>query len=167
LAEHSSRTKSAFLANMSHEIRTPLAAILGFTEILKDQTLGADDRLEFLEVISRNGNALTRLIDDILDLSKVEAGQIEPEAVDFCLHELLSEVRALFEEQAHTKNLRFELSYSPEVPARICSDPTRIRQILNNLIGNALKFTAEGTVSVTVEFGPHFCNSPFATAALA
>lgn len=150
-AEHANRTKSAFLANMSHEIRTPLAAILGYAEILKDDTLESEERLEFLTTISRNGSALTRLIDDILDLSKVEAGQIDPEHVDFSLLELLSEVRALFEEQARAKGLLFAIESGSDLPERVRTDPSRLRQILINLVGNALKFTSQGSVQVLAE----------------
>ncbi len=150
-AEHANRTKSAFLANMSHEIRTPLAAILGYAEILKDDTLESDERLEFLTTISRNGSALTRLIDDILDLSKVEAGQIDPEQIDFSLRELLAEVHGLFEEQARAKGLLFAIESEARLPERVRTDPSRLRQILINLIGNALKFTSQGSVHVLAE----------------
>ena len=150
-AEHANRTKSAFLANMSHEIRTPLSAILGYAEILKDGTLEADEREEFLTTITRNGVALTRLIDDILDLSKVEAGQIEPEMVNFSLRAMIGELRGLFEEQARSKGLEFTIQRAANVPDQVRTDPTRLRQILVNLIGNALKFTSQGSVRVGLE----------------
>lgn len=143
-------TKSAFLANMSHEIRTPLAAILGFTELLKDEGLGLAERRSFLETISRNGEALARLIDDILDLAKVEAGKLRLEEVDFSLLELVNEVLELFGERARSRGLTLTLRRSEEVGDRMASDPSRLRQILVNPVGNAIKFTDVGGVEVSL-----------------
>ncbi|WP_373999351.1 ATP-binding protein [Bdellovibrio bacteriovorus] len=149
-AEAASKMKSAFLANMSHEIRTPLGAIIGFTDLLKEGNLDPVDRDQFLDAISRNGKALTRLIDDILDLAKVEAGRLAIEEVDFSLYDLMSDSVELFREKARQKNLYLLLNINEETPDRICSDPSRLRQILVNLIGNAVKFTSEGGVRVDV-----------------
>ncbi|HVK60624.1 MAG TPA: response regulator, partial [Bdellovibrionales bacterium] len=149
-AEQANAIKSAFLANMSHEIRTPLGAILGFSDLLKDQSLAFEDRREFLETISRNGRSLTRIIDDILDLSKVEAGRLEIETIEFSLFDLLDEVTLLFKERAQLKGLYLLLNIDKGTPARLLSDPARLRQILLNIIGNAVKFTPRGGVTVTV-----------------
>jgi len=148
-AERANSTKSAFLANMSHEIRTPLAAILGFADLMRDPALSPEDREQFLNTISRNGKALTRIIDDILDLAKVESGKLDVEDVVFSFYELMEEVSDLFRERAKSKDLYLNLKIDPHVPERICTDPTRLRQILINIIGNALKFTDSGGITVT------------------
>ncbi len=150
-AEEANMAKSSFLANMSHEIRTPLGAILGFTDLLKDQALDPRDRDQFLETISRNGRALTRIIDDILDLAKVESGKLEVEHVEFSFFTLVDEVMDLFRERAREKNLYLRLRISDDVPDKICSDPTRLRQILINIVGNALKFTNDGGITILVK----------------
>lgn len=150
IAEAANRMKSAFLANMSHEIRTPLSAIIGFTELLKEKSLKPAERDQFLDTISRSGKALTRLIDDILDLAKVEAGRLHVEKIDFSLSELLTDTVELFRETARQKNIYLRLHVDDAIPERICSDPSRLRQILVNLIGNAIKFTAEGGIRVEV-----------------
>lgn len=150
VAERESEIKSSFLANMSHEIRTPLGAIMGFAELLKDTSLEVDERARFVNTISRNSKALTRIIDDILDLAKVESGKLDIEVVDTSLAELTHEVMELFTERVKAKGIFLKLKIGPEVPQRICSDPTRLRQILINLVGNAVKFTEQGGVFVTV-----------------
>lgn len=155
LAEHANATKSAFLANMSHEIRTPLGAILGFSGLLKDTGLSDDDRELFINKINRNGQALTRIIDDILDLAKVEAGRLDVEEIDFSLFDLMSEVVDLFKEKAKQKNIYLLLNIEDSVPNHILTDPTRLRQILINIIGNAIKFTAVGGVRVQVKVVQH------------
>jgi PAS domain S-box-containing protein len=146
-AERASQTKSQFLANISHEIRTPLGCILGFTDILKDESLSTMERHHYIEVIRRNGLALSRLIDDILDLSKVEAGHLKVETTDFNLADLIAEVTDIFQDQIKKKDieLKFEI---PDHSLFIGSDPVRIRQILTNIIGNAVKFTDRGHVIV-------------------
>lgn len=153
-AEIANSTKSAFLANMSHEIRTPLGVILGFTELMKDPSLSKEEKDQFLDTISRNGKTLIRIIDDILDLAKVESGKIEVEQVEFSLLNLMDEVINLFSESAKIKNLYLRLNVSDEVPVTIYSDPTRLRQILINIIGNAIKFTKEGGITIQVDSKP-------------
>ncbi len=150
-AENANLTKSAFLANMSHEIRTPLSAILGFTELLKSPDISSKEQQEFVQIISRNGQALTHLIDDILDLSKVEAGRIEIEKVAFSISDLTHEIFDLFREKVRSKGLQLTAEIKPNVPERLLSDPTRIRQILINIIGNAVKFTSAGLIHMKVE----------------
>jgi signal transduction histidine kinase/CheY-like chemotaxis protein len=149
-AEAASSLKSAFLANMSHEIRTPLGAILGFCEFLKEPNLALNERSHYIDTIVRNGQALTRIIDDILDLAKVEAGRMEVEDVDFAFFDLVTEVIDLFKEKAKQKSLYLILSFDDFVPSHIGSDPTRIRQILINIVGNAIKFTLHGGVRIHV-----------------
>lgn len=150
LAEGANMTKSAFLANMSHEIRTPLAAILGFSGLLKDQKLDQKDREQYVDTIVRNGQSLTRIIDDILDLAKVEAGKLEFENVPISIAEIVNDAVDLFRDKAKEKGISLSVKVDDLVPAEICSDPTRLRQILVNLIGNAVKFTNEGSVEVFV-----------------
>ncbi|CAN5430021.1 hypothetical protein BH10BDE1_BH10BDE1_04980 [soil metagenome] len=150
-AEMANSTKSAFLANMSHEIRTPLGAMLGFSELLKEPLLSNQERDQYIETINRNGQALTRIIDDILDLAKVEAGRLEIEEIDFSFFTLLAEAVELFKEKVRAKGLYLILNIDESVPSHISSDPTRIRQILNNIIGNAVKFTVRGGVRITVK----------------
>ncbi len=147
-AENANRAKTEFLANMSHEIRTPLNAILGFSDLLKDASLGTAAREQYSNTISRNGRLLTRIIDDILDLAKVESGRLEAEEVSFALPEIVNEVLALFADSANQKGIQLKCSISKEVPSWIASDPTRLRQILINIVGNAVKFTDSGSVEV-------------------
>lgn len=148
--DKASQSKSAFLANISHEIRTPLGAILGFTELL-NESISPNDRAEYAKIISRNGKALTKIIDDILDLSKVESGRLELEHVVFDIQALIAEVKDLFMDIVEKKQLTFSIEFDYNIPQKIYSDPTRIRQILINLIGNAVKFTAHGSIKVVVE----------------
>ena len=151
-AEEASRLKSAFLANMSHEIRTPLGAILGFTDLLKDPLLSSEDRTSYVNIIDRNGRSLIRLIDDILDLSKVESGKLTVERMEIRIRQLIAEVSGLFEVRARQKGIGFLASTLNEVPESIRTDPTRLRQILNNIIGNAIKFTETGKVEVVLGY---------------
>jgi PAS domain S-box-containing protein len=147
-ARAASLSKSHFLANMSHEIRTPLAAILGFSALLRDSQLPESEREVFVDTIVRNGEALTRIIDDILDLAKVEAGRLEMEMLDFSLPSLIQDVLLLFKDRAQQKHLLLKADIMPNAPQRIATDPLRLRQILVNLVGNAVKFTNEGCVEV-------------------
>lgn len=149
-AESASYAKSRFLANMSHEIRSPLTAILGFTELMKDSTLGFAQRAGYAEIVSRNGRRLSTLLNDILDLSKLDSGKLDVELAPMSLSLLISEVVALFREEAEAKGLRLFVEESPEgMPDRICSDATRIHQVLLNLVGNAVKFTKSGFVRIS------------------
>ncbi len=150
-AANANAAKSAFLANMSHEIRTPLGAIIGFTDLLSERDLPLEERTQYLQTISRNGKSLTRIIDDILDLAKVESGKLAIEQLEFSLHDLVDEVLDLFRERAKSKSLFLRVIAGPEAPERIISDPTRLRQILINLIGNAIKFTEVGGISLSID----------------
>lgn len=151
-AEAATRSKSAFLANMSHEIRTPLAAILGFTEILKGAEVVPSDRNKYLNIITRNGDALARIIDDILDLSKVEAGKINIEQDPLFIAELIQEVVEMFSDRAKGKGLKLHFDSRGLPQFKIESDAVRIRQILVNIVGNAIKFTSDGSVTVHGEY---------------
>ena len=151
LAESSARAKSQFLANMSHEIRTPMTAILGFAEMLLGEA-GIDrappQRVEAIRTIQRNGEYLLALINDILDISKIEAGKLDVERIRCLPVEVLSEVVSLMQARAAAKNLPLTLEYAGGIPEVIHSDPIRLRQILINLVGNAIKFTETGSVRV-------------------
>jgi PAS domain S-box-containing protein len=144
-AQAANATKSAFLANMSHELRTPLGAMVGFSGLLKEPSLSPLERERYIDIINRNGKALTRIIDDILELAKVESGHVGVEDSDFAPHALLEEGVDLFRETARQKGISLALVAAP---ARLRSDPMRFRQIAINLIGNAVKFTDAGGVRV-------------------
>jgi len=148
-AERASKAKSEFLANMSHEIRTPLNAIIGFAELLEGRQLSPDEQ-HFISAIAVSGRNLLRLINDILDLSKIEAGALElhPDPVD--LRVLFQEILGVFEWKARTRNISLGLDIGEGVPPALFLDETRFRQILFNLIGNAMKFTEQGQIGVRV-----------------
>lgn len=148
-AENANNAKSAFLANMSHEIRTPLGAILGFAEIVAHQNLDPTERAKYLDIILRSGKALTRIIDDILDLSKIEAGKFQIEMSPVKLKDLLQEVLAMFMDRAAEKHIQLNHEFTQIADLVVVTDPIRIRQVLLNLIGNAIKFTSEGSVTVS------------------
>lgn len=150
-AESASRLKSAFLANMSHEIRTPLGAILGFTEMLKSGGLLEQEQKNYLEIIERSGRSLVQIINDILDLSRIEADTLIMEKTPVRVSELIHETVSMFQLEAKKKNVVLTAVVDPGVPAFIHTDLTRVRQILINLIGNALKFTEAGSVEVRAE----------------
>ncbi len=145
-AKSANEFKSAFLANMSHEIRTPLGAILGFAEILADPNTKADDRQQFVSIIERNGRLLSRLIDDILDLSKVESGILELEIIPFSLRKILETLQSNVQMVAQSKSLSVELEIDEQMPDELVGDPTRLSQILMNLLQNAIKFTDHGRI---------------------
>lgn len=142
-AHEASVSKSEFLANMSHEIRTPMTAVLGYTDLLAARE-SAPETLEYLRTIKRNGNFLLDIINDILDLSKIEAGKMELMPEQFALHNVIADVRSMMDVRAHEKNLRFEVACQGLIPATVESDPKRLKQILVNLLGNAIKFTEVG-----------------------
>ncbi len=150
-AEQAAQTKSNFLANMSHEIRTPMTAILGYTDLLLDSSNDHADSAHAVQTIKRNGEHLLTIINDILDISKLESGQMTVERILMSPHEVLSDVESLMRLKAEDKGLSFSVEFMGPVPATIESDPTRLRQILINLIGNAIKFTDEGGVRLIVK----------------
>jgi PAS domain S-box-containing protein len=153
-AEAASRAKSEFLANMSHEIRTPINGILGMTELALATPL-SDEQREYLEMADSSAESLLALINDILDFSKIEARKLALDYVDFDLHALVEDAVRSLAPRAHTKGLELNLDVAPDVPRTVAGDPTRARQILVNLLGNAVKFTDAGEVvlSVSIEQG--------------
>ncbi len=148
--EAASRAKSEFLANMSHEIRTPLNAIMGFTDLLRRGADGGDEqeRQDYLDTIYNSGRHLLELINDILDLSKIEAGRMTIERIDCSPAEVIAAVVSVLRVRAQEKGLEFCAQWPDGVPVRIRSDPVRLKQLLMNLVGNALKFTSSGSVRV-------------------
>jgi PAS domain S-box-containing protein len=153
-AKAATRSKSDFLANMSHEIRTPMTAILGFAENLLDSDLSGDERLNAINTIHRNGEHLLSLINDILDLSKIESERLEVEFLSCSPIQLVTDVGALMQVRSDAKGLKLSIECVGPIPEMIRTDPTRLRQILINLVGNAIKFTAQGSVRLVTRLVP-------------
>ena len=144
MADAANNAKSAFLANISHEIRTPLGAVLGFSELMTSLDIHAGDRLELYNKVKRNGDQLTVLINDLLDIEKAEAGRIDIEKLEIDLNVFLNDIEQLFISKAADRGVELKFVITGRLPKTIESDPTRLRQILINLLGNAIKFTPSG-----------------------
>lgn len=152
MAESASQSKSNFLANMSHEIRTPLNAIIGFSDMIKDENLPLEERNSYIDIICKNGRQLSTLINDILDFSKIEAGHMNVELLPVDISNVIQGIQDLFLYDIKKKGLELKIEMDDSVPERICSDPLRVSQVLINLVGNAIKFTDRGFIELKVEF---------------
>ncbi len=149
-AESANRAKSIFLASMSHEIRTPMNAILGYSQLLRREKDLTSQQEKYLDIVNRSGEHLLKLINDILEMSKIEAGTINHTKAPFCFHELLKELESLFSNRTGQKKLDFGIDLNSEVPAVLNADGGKVRQVLINVISNALKFTDRGRIAVSV-----------------
>ena len=155
-AQHANQAKSDFLANMSHEIRTPMTAILGYTDLLTDSDLSPSDRHNHLAVIRRSGEHLLALINDILDLSKVEAGKMTTEILPCSVVSIVADTASIMRVRAEQHNILLAVEYKSQMPETILSDGARFRQALVNLLGNAIKFTEDGSVRIVPTFLPNW-----------
>ena len=149
-AESASRAKSAFLASMSHELRTPLNGVLGYAQLLQADKRLAPDQQERLRIVHQSGEHLLHMINDVLDLAKIEAGKLTLRPAPFALGDLLRDIAAAHAHAAAAKNLTFTTETAPDLPAWVEADAQKLRQILDNLLGNAIKFTAKGSVTLRV-----------------
>lgn len=153
-AEQANQTKSSFLANLSHEIRTPLSSIIGFADLLQREIASDSPKSTYVEIIRNNARHLLDLVGEVLDLSKIEARKLDLAATEVCLLHEIGLVFDILRSKARDKNLTLELCCGPAIPEVISTDPTRLRQILINLMGNAIKFTHEGGVKLIVSNAP-------------
>ncbi|MEZ4527977.1 MAG: transporter substrate-binding domain-containing protein [Desulfobacterales bacterium] len=153
-AEFANRSKSVFLANMSHEIRTPMNAILGYTQIMEQDGTLTSEQQKYLHIIGRSGEHLLSLINDILEMSKIEAGKIEISPVSFDLHGLIHDLEMMFQIRTAAKGLQLEVLLSDDLPSYVFADEGKIRQVLINLMGNAVKFTQEGGIVLRIARKP-------------
>ena len=149
-SETANLAKTRFLANMSHEMRTPLNAILGFAQVIARDSSFASKQVEYARTIIRNSDHLSRLINDVLDMSKIEAGQVQLKPVVFCLHDLFDDLKTVFHARSVAKGLRFVVDIDDSVPNDLQADEGKLRQVLLNLLGNAVKFTTTGEVRLRV-----------------
>ena len=153
-AERANRAKSNFLAEMSHEIRTPMTSVLGFTDILFEELTASRtsrEAINALAAIKRNGEHLLDLVNDILDLSKIEAGKMTVEKSPCRIREIIRDIDKLFRERFEKKGIELIITWNGLIPEIIQTDPTRLRQIIINFLGNSLKFTDKGSVTLTIE----------------
>jgi hypothetical protein len=148
-AEESDRLKSAFLSNMSHEIRTPMNAICGFSNLLLNKSISDEEKEEFVQIINVNSQQLLNIINDIIDVSKIEAGQVTVSNVDFSLNNLLKDIQLMFRQTVKLKGIQFTVTFGlPNEQGKVISDELKIKQVLSNLIYNAIKFTKKGLIDV-------------------